>query len=260
MELRKAEFISVFHDHHRCIRHVDANLDDRRAHEHIDFACAEALHDLALRCRFHAAVQKSHLISGKCFRLQEFRLSFSRLRVIARKIVERIDIHRLVLLAGGSGIAETRTLFRARPGSVRGPFAPGADQGAHDINLLSPFACLKRHIVGTAAFAEIINLRRARRALEGNLAQIRLRHRAVQRQGKRARNGRRSHFEHIARRALRHKGLTLINAETLFLVDNHEPAIMAHHVAHKKRMRAKAHRNRARSQAFEDRLAFRSRR
>ena len=159
-------------------------------------------------------------------------------------------------LSGGSGIAETRALFRARPRSLRSRAALGADQGAHDISLFSPFTCLKRHVVSAATLAKAIHLRRAWRALEGNLAQIRLSHRAIQRQGERARNGRRGHFEHIARRTLRHKGFTLVNAETLLLVNNHEPAIAAHHIIHKQRMRAKAHRNRARGQTFENRLAF----
>ncbi|MFO0873768.1 MAG: hypothetical protein U0575_07315 [Phycisphaerales bacterium] len=52
MKLGEAEALGVLDHHHRCIGHVDADLDHDRRDERIDLAGAEAIHDrLPLRAR-----------------------------------------------------------------------------------------------------------------------------------------------------------------------------------------------------------------
>jgi len=46
MQLRESEALGMLDDHHRRVRHVDADLDHRRRDEHIDRAVAESAHGL----------------------------------------------------------------------------------------------------------------------------------------------------------------------------------------------------------------------
>jgi hypothetical protein len=51
-----AEAVGVEDDHHRGVRHVDANLDDGGGNEHVEIACTERLHDGLLLGTRHPAV------------------------------------------------------------------------------------------------------------------------------------------------------------------------------------------------------------
>jgi hypothetical protein len=57
VQLADAEAVGVQHHHHGRVRHVDADLDDGRRHEHVQLAAGEALHDGVLGLRRHPAVQ-----------------------------------------------------------------------------------------------------------------------------------------------------------------------------------------------------------
>ena len=48
MQLSQTEAIGVLDDHHRGIRNIDANLDNRSSNEDLGLAFRERLHDLAL--------------------------------------------------------------------------------------------------------------------------------------------------------------------------------------------------------------------
>ena len=57
VQLRDAEPVGVEDDHGRGVRHVDADLDDRRRDEHVDVAGGEGAHHLVLLVGRHPAVQ-----------------------------------------------------------------------------------------------------------------------------------------------------------------------------------------------------------
>ncbi len=57
VQLGQAESLRVLHDHHRRVRHVHADLDDRRRDEDVQLASRECTHDAVLFVLLHAAVQ-----------------------------------------------------------------------------------------------------------------------------------------------------------------------------------------------------------
>src|SRR5579884_3786172 len=59
-EVGQPEAVGVLDDHHRGVRHVDADLDDGRGHEHVDLAGAEGLHDAVPLLHPEAAVHHLH--------------------------------------------------------------------------------------------------------------------------------------------------------------------------------------------------------
>jgi hypothetical protein len=65
MELREPEPFGVLHQHDGGVRHVDADLDDRRAHEKMYLAGGERLHDALLRVALHAPVQQPDAVGRK---------------------------------------------------------------------------------------------------------------------------------------------------------------------------------------------------
>ncbi len=65
MELADAEAISVHHEHHRSVRHVDADLDDRRAHQYVDLTIAERGHHRVLVVRGQTAMHQPQPQTGK---------------------------------------------------------------------------------------------------------------------------------------------------------------------------------------------------
>ena len=58
VQLREAEAIGVLDDHHRRVRHVDADLDHGRRDEHVDLAAPERVHHRFLLARRQLAVQQ----------------------------------------------------------------------------------------------------------------------------------------------------------------------------------------------------------
>lgn len=63
MQLRKAEAFGVLDDHDRGIRHVNADLDDRRSHEQTDFTVLEGEHDGVFFRSCHAPVHQADILA-----------------------------------------------------------------------------------------------------------------------------------------------------------------------------------------------------
>ena len=59
MKLGQSELLRVFDDHHRRVRYVHPDLDDRRCDHHIHLSTLEAAHDDLLLIRTEAAVQQA---------------------------------------------------------------------------------------------------------------------------------------------------------------------------------------------------------
>src|SRR5579885_43967 len=59
VQLRETEALGVLDDHHRGVRHVNADLDDGRRDEYLYLARDEAAHDLFFLRSLHPAVQQS---------------------------------------------------------------------------------------------------------------------------------------------------------------------------------------------------------
>ncbi len=52
-------------DHQRCIRHINADLDDRGRDENVDAACYKLRHYRFLFRRFHTAVEQADAVLRK---------------------------------------------------------------------------------------------------------------------------------------------------------------------------------------------------
>ena len=58
VQLREAEALGVLDQHHRRVRHVHADLDHRRRHQHVDLAVAEGAHHAVLLRRAQLPVHQ----------------------------------------------------------------------------------------------------------------------------------------------------------------------------------------------------------
>ena len=67
MQLRQPEPLGVLDDHHAGVRHVDADLDDRRRHQDLQLARRERLHHALLRVGLQPAVQQADPVGRKHF-------------------------------------------------------------------------------------------------------------------------------------------------------------------------------------------------
>ena len=65
MQLRETEALGVFDDHQRCIRHVHADLDDRRRDEDIRLSGGKGGHAGVLVLGLHAAVDAGDAVLRK---------------------------------------------------------------------------------------------------------------------------------------------------------------------------------------------------
>ena len=65
VQLREPEPVGVLHDHHRRVRHVDADLDHGRRDEHVGVAGAERGHRRLLLRRLHLPVQQPEPQPGR---------------------------------------------------------------------------------------------------------------------------------------------------------------------------------------------------
>ncbi len=65
MQLRQSEALGVFHHHHRCVGHVDADLDDGGRYQHVDFAALEAAHDDFFFVGIKPAMEQADAQTGK---------------------------------------------------------------------------------------------------------------------------------------------------------------------------------------------------
>ena len=70
VQLRQPESLGVLDDHHRGVRHIDADLDDRRRDEHVHVAAREGRHHAILLVGLQAPVQQRHLEFRKHLGLQ----------------------------------------------------------------------------------------------------------------------------------------------------------------------------------------------
>ena len=90
MELREAEAIGIDDHHDRCIRNVDADFDDRGAHEDVDRATLEAIHRLFFFRRAHSAVHHGDAAIRKAaldrFESERERLEIELLRLFDDRI------------------------------------------------------------------------------------------------------------------------------------------------------------------------------
>ena len=59
VKLRETEAVGVLDQHHRRVRHVHTNLDDRRRHQHVDLAIAEGAHHAVLLRRTQLPVHQA---------------------------------------------------------------------------------------------------------------------------------------------------------------------------------------------------------
>ena len=58
MKLTQSKTIRSPYHHERCVRYVDSDFNDGRAHEQVDIACSEPAHDIRLLIRAHLPVEK----------------------------------------------------------------------------------------------------------------------------------------------------------------------------------------------------------
>ena len=70
VELREPEALGVFNNHNHGVRHVDADLDDRRRDEQLRFAFGERLHNFFLVHALHLAVHQPDRVSAEIAALQ----------------------------------------------------------------------------------------------------------------------------------------------------------------------------------------------
>ena len=74
VQLRETEPVGLLHDHDRRVRHVDADLDHRRRHEHVELACLELRHHLAPLRRLQPPVQEPDAVALQLGAAQPLRL------------------------------------------------------------------------------------------------------------------------------------------------------------------------------------------
>ena len=188
VKLRQAEAFGVLDDHDRGVRNVHADFDDRGRDQHIDFAAAEIFHDLFFFVAAHAAVQQAdaELRKDGCPQPLEFDDGgFQRsLRLCRLRLLDH-GIDDVGLAAGGD-------------------FAPQKIPHARQVLRSGPARFNRR-----AAGRHLVD--------HGNV-EI-----AVERERKRARNGRGGHHQHVGRMdALFDQPLALQHAEAMLLVHNHQ--------------------------------------
>ena len=76
MQLREAKTVGLLDDHDRRVRNVDANLDHRRGHEHVELARFEPRHQAAALDRAQTTVQASDSVPLELPAAKPLRLGF----------------------------------------------------------------------------------------------------------------------------------------------------------------------------------------
>lgn len=116
MQLGDAEPVGIDDDHHGCVGHVDADLDDGGGHEHVDVAATERIHHGLLLRRRHPTVQQRDAQALQLVVMQPFErlLCAGHLQLLAL-LDERA--HHVRLPTGGDLVAHggPRTLLHQRP-------------------------------------------------------------------------------------------------------------------------------------------------
>ena len=162
VQLSESEAVGVLDDHDRGVGNIDAHLDDRCGHEHLDLAFAELLHDLALGLSAHAAVKQPHRPVGEGGALQHLGLAGSRRHIVAGEIGIVLDGHgRVVLLPRRIGLARaSRRLGIAGVGVL-------AHERADDEDLLAARERLASRLEGVSLLLAGEHPRRAARCRGG---------------------------------------------------------------------------------------------
>ena len=191
VELREAEAVGVLDYHDGGVGYVDADLDDGGGDQDVQFVVAEAAHGLILLCWLHCAVDEAQTLVGKDLAAQAF-----------------------VLDGGGFG------------GQCFGLLDQGADDerlptlrdlmGDERVRLVAPCA---------AAPARDDLLPTGRQLVDGGNIQI-----AVEREGQRARDGRRGHDQHVRVIAFLAQSVALLHAEAVLLIDDDEAEPLEVHI------------------------------
>jgi len=91
VQLREAEPLRILDEHHRRVRHVDADLDHRGGKQHLDFPRAEGRHHPFFFRPVELAVQQSELRPRQKL-LQPVELGLHRFRLdLLRLLDQRVD-------------------------------------------------------------------------------------------------------------------------------------------------------------------------
>jgi len=72
VQLREAKAVGILDDHDGGVGNVDANLDDGRSDQNIEFVVAESAHGLVLLCRLQRAVNQAQAQVGEDLAAQPF--------------------------------------------------------------------------------------------------------------------------------------------------------------------------------------------
>ena len=123
MELGKPEAVCVFNDHERCVRHVDANFDDRGRHKNIGFTARESAKRRVFVRLLHFAVQKSHTPVGKDRLPERLRPAFGGFKVFQLGLLHRraddVDLMTGIALLVDEGIEALSLVFPDQEGFDR---------------------------------------------------------------------------------------------------------------------------------------------
>ena len=185
VELQQAEPVRVLDDHHRRVRHVDADLDDRRRDQDVELVIAKGAHHRLLVGRRHLPVQQAE-----------------------PRACELVGGEALVLVGRGAHLHLGRPLDE-RADDVG--LASGRDLGEHALVHARP---LER--------ARADDLRDDRRAPRRQLPQLGLVEVAVDEHRRGPRDRGRGHDEDVGFVPLPPEQVALLDTEAVLLVDDGE--------------------------------------
>src|SRR5579875_12253 len=202
VQLREAKAVSIFNDHHRCVRYVDANLDYRGCYQDIEFVVTETAHGLILLCRLHGSMQQAQAQIWKDLALQAL--------VLGCRSLDRQRFGFLDQRADNKCLAPRRHFVDdGRVGFV----APRSRAPARDDPL--------------AAGWQLIDYR---------YVQV-----SIERQGQRPGNWCGRHDEHMRVMPFLAQRVALLDAEAMLLIDDDQPQPAKVHIFLDQRMRADSH-------------------
>ena len=105
VQLSQPKMLRVLDEHHRRVRHVHTDLDERCGDERPDFVCAKIRHHAFLLCRLDASVQQADFESRQRA-LHVFKLLRHRLDVLVRVRHVHARINNVSLPPAGNFLAD----------------------------------------------------------------------------------------------------------------------------------------------------------